>query len=110
MFASKNESLRIVIFGFVVTNNQSSEVYKWLFKSFMEIMGKHPQTIITDEEVAIGKAIRELKDERFYHGHHLLDTFHVLTKFRKAVETDTFQYLRKMIHAKDKFEYKRLFD
>jgi hypothetical protein len=60
--------------------------------------------------VAIGKAIRQLKEEGFYHGHHLLDTFHVLTKFRKAVEPNTFQYLRKMIHAKDKFEYKRLFE
>jgi len=38
-----------MIFGLVITNNQSEEVYKYIFRQFITIMGKGPETFITDE-------------------------------------------------------------
>jgi hypothetical protein len=42
IFASTNNSKKIVVFGLVVTNSQSVFAYKYLFKSFIEIMGSSP--------------------------------------------------------------------
>ncbi len=42
VFAGTTESRRILVFGLVVTNNQSEEVYKYIFREFISIMGKYP--------------------------------------------------------------------
>ncbi len=49
VFGGTSESQRITVYGFVVTNSQSVNVYKYLFGEFFKIMGKCPQTMITDE-------------------------------------------------------------
>ena len=84
VFGGTSESQRIAVYGLVITNNQSVEIYKYLFKQFMDIMGRQPHTIITDEEKSIYYALKELKEEGGFHGYHLFDTFHILKKFRKA--------------------------
>jgi hypothetical protein len=52
-------------------------------------------------------ALSSLRQEGLFTGKHLLDMFHVLKKFRKSCESTTFQLFRKMMHAKDKQEYRR---
>ena len=49
VFAGTSQTRKIMIFGLVITNNQSEEVYKYIFKQFITIMGKGPETFITDE-------------------------------------------------------------
>ncbi len=82
--AGTNESRRILVYGLVFTNNQSQHVYKYIFGEFIRIMGKSPETIVTDEEVALHYALDSLQKEGIFMGKHLLDMFHILKKFRKS--------------------------
>lgn len=103
IFASTNNSKKIVIFGLVVTNSQSVFAYKYLFTSFFKIMGSVPEIIITDEEKAMFYALGQLKEEGIFQGTHLFDMFHILRKFRKFnTNRDTFPLIRQLIHAKNK--------
>ena len=40
VFGGTSESQRIAVYGLVITNNQSVEIYKYLFQEFIAIMGK----------------------------------------------------------------------
>ena len=54
-------------------------------------------------------AIKQLQEEGLYKGIHLLDMFHVLKKFRTAADGLNFQMYRKMIHGRNKLEYRAIF-
>jgi hypothetical protein len=84
VFAGTSESRRILVYGLVVTNNQSEELYRFLFTEWLAIMGKGPETIVTDEEQSLFYALRNLKKQGLWKGQHLFDWFHILKKFRKA--------------------------
>lgn len=47
-------------------------------------MKKVPDYVITDEEGAMHHALVNLKKEGIFTGKHLLDSFHILRKFRKC--------------------------
>lgn len=108
VFASTNLYKRIIVFGLVVTNTRSRLAYAYIFQEFFKMMGKQPEVIITDEEQAIYSGLNELKRRGDFKGTHLLDMFHILKKFREcSTKTETFQLIRKMIHAKNKVEYRK---
>ena len=62
MFGGVSESKRISIFGVVITNSQSVEVYKFIFSEFLTMVGSHPHSFVTDEEKNIFYALKELRD------------------------------------------------
>jgi len=47
-----------IIFGCAFISDETTETFKWLFETFLESMGgKHPKTIITDQDQAMRAAI-----------------------------------------------------
>ena len=111
LFANYNYFKKIVIFGIVITNSQTSFAYSYILQSFFDIMGSQPETIITDEEKSLFYALKELKDKGIFKGTHLFDMFHILRKFRKCYfEGENFQLLRKLIHAPNRMEYRKIFE
>lgn len=74
-------------------------------------MGSVPPIVITDEEKGMHYALVKLQKEGIFTGRHYFDTFHVLRKLRKfSSESSTFQHVRRLIHSKDKNEYRKLFN
>ena len=47
-----------LIFGCAFISDKTTDTFKWLFEAFLESMGgKHPKTIITDQDQAMRAAI-----------------------------------------------------
>jgi zinc finger SWIM domain-containing protein 3 len=53
-----NNHKKTVVFGAALLYDETAESFGWLFRTFLKAMsGKHPRTIITDEDAAMAKAI-----------------------------------------------------
>lgn len=57
------------------------------------MVGGQPQCIITDEQLSIESAIKQLKEEGDFNGEHLHDTFHILRNITKKTKN------KQLIHA-----------
>jgi zinc finger SWIM domain-containing protein 3 len=56
-----NNHKKTVVFGAALLYDETAESFRWLFQTFLKVMsGKHPWTILTDEDVAMAKAISEV--------------------------------------------------
>ncbi|XP_063937319.1 protein FAR1-RELATED SEQUENCE 5-like [Daucus carota subsp. sativus] len=77
-FTRVNHHYQSILFGFSLIRDETEESYLWVFKSWLEAMGNvAPQTIITDQDIAIGNAIAEVLPNTS----HLYCTWHISTKF-----------------------------
>ena len=48
-----------LIFGCAFISDKTTDTFKWLFEAFLESMGgKHPKTIITDQDQAMRRGHR----------------------------------------------------
>ncbi|KAM0846990.1 hypothetical protein ACQ4PT_055318 [Festuca glaucescens] len=55
-----NNHKKTVVFGAALLYDETAESFAWLFRTFLKVMsGKHPRTILTDEDAAMAKAISE---------------------------------------------------
>ncbi len=96
----KNNHNKIIPFGIVLTNCENVDAFKFMFAKFFDMIGKPPETILSDQQITIGYALNALKREHLWHGNHLLDTFHLLSNIRlKMRNKEVFQALRKAIAA-----------
>lgn len=86
LFAGKNNHNRSVIFGISLINQETKEDFKKLFIAFFQTMKKCPETIITDQQIAIIGALKSLKEEGSWDGAHLLDSFHILKNIKKKTK------------------------
>jgi transposase-like protein len=78
-----------------------------VFKSFFEMMGGEPATIITDEQASMDSAIKQLKEDGDYQGSHLWDTFHILRNVNKKTDNDELKRnLRDTMFVRDLRSYK----
>jgi len=69
-----NNHKRTTIFGAALLYDETAESFVWLFKTFLSAMsGKKPQTILTDEDAAMAKAIRIVLPEI----HHMICIWHM---------------------------------
>ncbi len=53
----------------------------------------------------MGYSLKNLKAKGIFKGEHLLDRWHVMRKYRRALSTRNFKTLREAIIATDKLEY-----
>ncbi|XP_052622639.1 protein FAR1-RELATED SEQUENCE 5-like [Lactuca sativa] len=59
-FTGVNHHGQFILFGGALLENEKEETFKWLFEHFLKCMfGKYPQTIITDQDKAMGNAIKK---------------------------------------------------
>ncbi|KAL5864407.1 hypothetical protein ACOSQ3_001921 [Xanthoceras sorbifolium] len=76
-FIGVNNHKQMVIFGAALLYDDTVESYKWLFRTFIEVMsGKKPKTILTDEDAVVAEAI----DSALPETHHRLCVWHVYKK------------------------------
>ena len=74
MFSGLNHHREIVIFGAALLYDETVASFKWLFEIFLKAHGeKKPQTMFTDQDQAMARALREVMPET-YHG---LCTWHL---------------------------------
>jgi hypothetical protein len=65
------------LFACALIGNEKAETFRWVFLEFLSAMGgKHPQTIITDQDAAMQKAIQKV----FPNTVHRSCLFHVTSK------------------------------
>ncbi|XP_057744669.1 protein FAR1-RELATED SEQUENCE 5-like [Arachis stenosperma] len=61
IFSGCNHHGQTVIFGSCLLSNETTEMYKWLLKMFVEAMGgKSPKAVITDRDLAMRDAIKNI--------------------------------------------------
>ncbi|XP_043705054.1 protein FAR1-RELATED SEQUENCE 5-like [Telopea speciosissima] len=61
VFSGFNHHRGVIIFGAALLYDETTESFKWLFETFLEVHGqKNPITIFTDQDVAMAKAIVEV--------------------------------------------------
>ena len=71
------------------------------------MMKGEPSSIISDEQPAIEGALKELKEEGSFQGHHFLDTFHIIRNIsKKTKKSDLVGALRSAVFSKTHEEYK----
>nr|KYP48164.1 Protein FAR1-RELATED SEQUENCE 5 [Cajanus cajan] len=75
LFSGFNHYRGIVIFGATLLYDETTESFKWLFETFLEAHNQQkPQTIFTDQDQAMAKALFEVMLET----RHGLCTWHLL--------------------------------
>ena len=61
VFVGFNHFRETVVFGAVLMYDEIFESFKWLFETFLKAHnGKQPKTIYTDQDAAMGKAVKEV--------------------------------------------------
>ncbi|XP_024627860.1 protein FAR1-RELATED SEQUENCE 5 [Medicago truncatula] len=74
VFVGLNNHRQTVIFGAALLYDETIPSFKWLFQTFLKAMGgKKPKTMMTDQDVAMAKAISLVMPETF----HGLCTWHI---------------------------------
>lgn len=75
LFSGFNHYRGAVIFGAALMYDETTESFKWLFETFLEAhKQKKPQTIFTDQDQAMAKALREVMPDTC----HGLCTWHLM--------------------------------
>jgi len=75
VFVGFNHFRETMVFGAVLMYDETFESFKWLFETFLKAYnGKQPKTIYTDQDAAMGKAVKEV----FLEAWHDLCTFHIM--------------------------------
>jgi len=82
MFVGFNHHREVVIFGVALLYNETIESFQWLFETFFEAMsGKKPNTIFTNQDPAMAKAISLVMPDTY----HRLCTWHLMQNALKHV-------------------------
>uniref|UniRef100_A0A8I7BHB4 Protein FAR1-RELATED SEQUENCE n=1 Tax=Hordeum vulgare subsp. vulgare TaxID=112509 RepID=A0A8I7BHB4_HORVV len=69
-----NNHKKTIVFGVALLYDESADNFASLFRTFLTVMsGKHPHTILTDEDATMAKAIRSVLP----HSHHRLCAWHM---------------------------------
>jgi len=75
VFLGLNHFRETTIFGAAILFDETEDSFTWLFETFLAAHnGQQPKTIYTDQDAAMGKAIKNVFTES-YHG---LCTFHIM--------------------------------
>jgi hypothetical protein len=75
VFVGFNHFRETVIFGAVILFDETCASFTWLFEAFIAAHnGKQPRTIFTDQDIAMGKAVRKVFTEAWYR----LCTYHIM--------------------------------
>jgi hypothetical protein len=91
-FVGQDENTRITLFGLCTIRSETSENFMRLFSFFFELMGNQiPESIVTDDQKAIGGALERLKAERNYPFVHMLDWYHKIEATKRILRRESFQ-------------------
>lgn len=60
-FVGQDENIRITLFGLCTIRSENTENFMKLFSFFFDLVGGIPESIVTDDQKAIGFALDRLK-------------------------------------------------
>ncbi|XP_021858451.2 protein FAR1-RELATED SEQUENCE 3-like [Spinacia oleracea] len=80
-FIRVNHHGKSIIFAAALISHEDAPTFVWVFEEFMKCMGKAPTGILTDQDRAIGKAIKQV----FPGVPHRLCLWHMLQNATKAL-------------------------
>ncbi|XP_056698455.1 protein FAR1-RELATED SEQUENCE 5-like [Spinacia oleracea] len=111
VFVGFNHFGETTVFGAALLYDETTESFKWLFETFLATHGnKHPKTIFTDQDIAMGKAIAEVMP-KVWHG---LCTWHItenatkhLLRYGSAVLQE---FKACMYEIKEEVEFEKAFE
>ncbi|XP_074298061.1 protein FAR-RED IMPAIRED RESPONSE 1-like [Silene latifolia] len=87
-FTGVDHHKRCITFGAGLIGDESIECYTWLFKTFLEAMGRcQPRIIITDRD----KSMKSVVPEVFKDSTHRLCMWHIMKKLREKLSYQLFQ-------------------
>lgn len=75
-FVGLDQNTRITLYALSTIEQETSDNFYILFDFFFEVMEHPPQTIITDDQKALGYAIERIRASKGFTYKHLLDWFH----------------------------------
>lgn len=79
-FTGVSHHYQSIMLGFALLRDKTEVLFIWLFRTWLDATnGKAPPKIITDQDIAMGKAIAKL----FPNSHNGLCTWHISKKFPK---------------------------
>lgn len=94
------------MFAVCMMNRETKEDFFNIFKGFFQIIGGKPETIITDQQMAMIGALKDLAQEEIWNGSHLFDTYHVLKNLRKKTKnSQLISHLRDAMFANTYSDY-----
>ncbi|XP_059659090.1 protein FAR1-RELATED SEQUENCE 5-like [Cornus florida] len=83
-FLGLNHHRETAVFGLALMYDETANSFACLFDSFLNVMsGKAPQTILTDQDGAMAKALAQVMPRT----RHLLCTWHIMANAQKHVGT-----------------------
>lgn len=85
VFTVKDTNLRMLLAGIAIMVDETTQALFTIFDFFLQIHGKPPSSIITDDQNTIALAINELKVNQFFQGNHMLDPWHLLKSIRPSI-------------------------
>ncbi|XP_056691911.1 protein FAR1-RELATED SEQUENCE 5-like [Spinacia oleracea] len=111
VFVDFNHFRETTVFGAALLYDETAESFKWLFETFLATHGnKHPKTMFTDQDIAMGKAIAEVMP-KVWHG---LCTWHITenaTKYLLSYGSSILQEFKAyMYEIKVEVEFEKAFE
>ncbi|KAL6626809.1 hypothetical protein ACP70R_030535 [Stipagrostis hirtigluma subsp. patula] len=110
IFVGVNNHFQSTLFAGVMMRRETTKSFKWVFKEFITLMGgQHPKTILTDQDKAMTRAIKEVMPNT----KHLWCKWHVLRYApedlgpvyrRNGSFRREFHYILNEMLTKDEFE------
>jgi zinc finger SWIM domain-containing protein 3 len=87
VFSGFNHHRKAVVFGAALLYDETAESYKWLFETFLEAhKQKTPQTVFTDQDQAMAKALVQVMPNCIKHLSYLMKgESHFLSDFKKCM-------------------------
>ncbi|XP_059658493.1 protein FAR1-RELATED SEQUENCE 5-like [Cornus florida] len=82
IFLGMNHHRETVMFGAALMYDETADSFVWLFETFLKVMGgKMPKTIITDQDAAIAKALKQVISVTKHH----LCVWHLMNNAQKNI-------------------------
>lgn len=74
-----------------VIQHETADHFYMLFEYFFEMVLYVPQTILTDDQRAIGNALQRIKKAKNYDYVHLLDWYHKMTAVKRFTKREPYR-------------------
>jgi len=84
-FTGVDHQKKCTVFGAALLHKETVESYTWLLQMFIDVHGKQPILVLTDQDPALKQAVNDVFDKSI----HRLCMFHIMDK----LPTKVFFYL-----------------
>jgi hypothetical protein len=88
VFSVSDTNLRLLLAGIAIIVDETTEAMFAVFDNFIQIHGRAPSSIITDDQQTFTLAINELKRNESFEGNHMLDPWHLLKSIKPKIIGD----------------------